>query len=308
MSTRVDVEEIRTTKGEQLLAVVLALFLLIGGIWVYAKIDDAVRTSSPPDFSYRGTPAEQAAVRRLRQARLSPFTSRAGGRRSARQPRAPTRGVPHGARREPSRGPTRAGLQHGAGEARPGSARARLAREATSQRLARPPTPLSATSPESRPGARSGESCSRSSSALVFTIASLAFAYWLLAYLRRRRSRYYPVGMAVVAAAAILAFAGAADYLTDYFDPLDLGPLVLSLVRDRGDPDRLRRPPALPGEAPSGTARQASGVPVLRLPGPGERALRGLRPRRRSPRAPAATSRAESGRSTAAPAEPPRSR
>jgi hypothetical protein len=68
MSTRVDVEEIRTTKGEQLLAVVLAAFLLIGGIWVYIKIDDAVRTSSPPDFSYRGTPAEQAAVRRLRQA------------------------------------------------------------------------------------------------------------------------------------------------------------------------------------------------------------------------------------------------
>ncbi len=36
--------------------------------------------------------------------------------------------------------------------------------------------------------------------------------------------------MAFVAYAAILAFAGATDYLTDYFDPLDLGPLVLSLV------------------------------------------------------------------------------
>ena len=44
MSTRVDVEEIQTTKSEKLLAAVLALFLLIGGIWVYVKIDDAVRT------------------------------------------------------------------------------------------------------------------------------------------------------------------------------------------------------------------------------------------------------------------------
>src|SRR5439155_5723358 len=68
VSTRVDVEEIQTTKGEKLLAVVLAAFLLIGGIWVYAKIDDAVRTTSPPDYSYRGTPEEQAAVTRYRTA------------------------------------------------------------------------------------------------------------------------------------------------------------------------------------------------------------------------------------------------
>ena len=68
MSTRVDVEEIQTTKGEKLLALVLAVFLLIGGVWVYVKIDDAARTTSPPDFSYRGTPSEQAAVAELRSA------------------------------------------------------------------------------------------------------------------------------------------------------------------------------------------------------------------------------------------------
>jgi hypothetical protein len=47
--------------------------------------------------------------------------------------------------------------------------------------------------------------------------------------LRRRGSRYYAIGIAVVAFAAILAFAMAVDYLTDYFEPLDLGPLVISL-------------------------------------------------------------------------------
>ena len=36
--------------------------------------------------------------------------------------------------------------------------------------------------------------------------------------------------MAFVGYAAVLAFVMAADYLTDYFDPLELGPLVLSLV------------------------------------------------------------------------------
>ena len=65
MSARVEVEDVQTTKGEKLLAVVLTVFLLIGGIWAYQKIDDAVRSTTPPDFSYRGTPAEQAAIAQL---------------------------------------------------------------------------------------------------------------------------------------------------------------------------------------------------------------------------------------------------
>jgi flagellar biogenesis protein FliO len=64
---------------------------------------------------------------------------------------------------------------------------------------------------------------------LLFVLAGLAFGYWLLARLRRRASRYYAVGIAVVAYAAILAFVMAVDYLTDYFEPLELGPLVISL-------------------------------------------------------------------------------
>ena len=43
LSTHVDVEEIQTTKSEKLLALVLAGFLLVGGLWSYQKVDDAVR-------------------------------------------------------------------------------------------------------------------------------------------------------------------------------------------------------------------------------------------------------------------------
>jgi flagellar biogenesis protein FliO len=64
---------------------------------------------------------------------------------------------------------------------------------------------------------------------LAFVLAGIAFGYWLLARLRRRGSRYYAVGIAVVAYSAILAFVMAVDYLTDYFEPLELGPLVISL-------------------------------------------------------------------------------
>jgi hypothetical protein len=58
MSARLDVEDVQTTKGEKLLAVILTGFLLIGGVWTYQKIDDAVRDVSPPEYSYRGTPSE----------------------------------------------------------------------------------------------------------------------------------------------------------------------------------------------------------------------------------------------------------
>lgn len=229
MSTRVDVEEIRTTKGEQLLAVVLAVFLLIGGIWVYAKIDDAVRTSSPPDFSYRGTPAEQAAVRRLRQA--DSRRSRAAMEVAAARDNLELRREAYRTALDANRPAAQLERAYNRAQARLVRAQRELASARSDVAAARP-----AADAAQRDIARvqTGRAERRELLAFVFralfTIASLAFAYWLLAYLRRRRSRYYPVGMAVVAAAAILAFVGAADYLTDYFDPLDLGPLVLSLV------------------------------------------------------------------------------
>jgi hypothetical protein len=65
---------------------------------------------------------------------------------------------------------------------------------------------------------------------LALVLSSLGIGYVALARLRNRNSRYLPLAGAVVAFATILAFALAADYLTDYFNPLDAGLLVLSLV------------------------------------------------------------------------------
>jgi hypothetical protein len=63
----------------------------------------------------------------------------------------------------------------------------------------------------------------------ILVAVSLGLGYWLLARLRMRGSRYFTVAVAVVGYATILALVLAADYVTDYVDPLDLGPLVLSL-------------------------------------------------------------------------------
>jgi hypothetical protein len=230
MSTRVDVEEIQTTKSEKLLAFVLAVFLLIGGIWVYAKIDDAVRTTSPPDYSYRGTPSEQAAVLELRSAdaQLSRAQVAAANARDnlelrreayrtaleAHRAEATRLGVAYdNARKRYAR------ARRDVGEARAEVARARPAADAAQRHIA-----------QVQKGRVEDRELLTFLLRLAWVIANLLFGYWLLARLRRRGSRYYPVGMAFVGYAVVLAFVMASDYLTDYFDPLDLGPLVLSLV------------------------------------------------------------------------------
>jgi peptidoglycan/LPS O-acetylase OafA/YrhL len=43
-SEKVDIEEIASTKSEKLLAVVLGVFVLIGAIWAYARINDRFGT------------------------------------------------------------------------------------------------------------------------------------------------------------------------------------------------------------------------------------------------------------------------
>jgi hypothetical protein len=229
MSARVDVDDIQTTRSEQLLAVVLGIFLLIGGIWVYAKIDDAVRTTQPPDYAYRGTPADKAAV-----ARLGAADRRLGAAqlalRSARDNLELRRETYRTALEEGGRDP---GLRDAYVRAQTRFSRAQQ-NVRTARRELGAAQPAAQAAQDHISKVQNGRVEKRELLAFVFrlvwVIANLAFAYWLLAWLRRRRSRYYPVGFAFVGYAAVLTFVMATDYLTDYFDPLELGPLVLSIV------------------------------------------------------------------------------
>ena len=72
MAVSVEVEEIHTAKSEKLLAVVLAVFLLIGGIWSYVRIDDAVRSAVEIASA---SAADQAALDREGAARESVFAA-----------------------------------------------------------------------------------------------------------------------------------------------------------------------------------------------------------------------------------------
>jgi hypothetical protein len=228
MSTVLDVEDVQTTKGEKLLAVVLTAFLLIGGVWAYQKIDDVVRDTSPPDYSYRGTPAEQAAVARLDSAQ----------RRYQRAVNEQVRATQNlELRREAYR--TALDERRRAPQLRRAyvRAQARLTRArrnvSDAQRELVQAQPAARVAQEHVAEVQQGRTERHELLTfvfrLLFVLAGITFGYWLLARLRRRGSRYYAVGIAVVAYSVILALVMAVDYLTDYFEPLELGPLVISL-------------------------------------------------------------------------------
>ena len=227
MSTRVEVEEIQTTTSEKLLALVLTVFLLIGGIWTYQRIDDVVREAVGVE-AVQPRPAEQAALQRLDDARTR--------LNAATQARAAARDNLE-LRREAYRTALDAGRQAPLLERAYEAAQARFRRAqravVTAEQAVVAAQPL-ADRANDRVAAEQEDKQDRRDLftfllRLLLVAASVGVGYWLLARLRRRGSRYFMVAIAVVAYAAILALVFAVDYITDYVDPLDLGPLVLSL-------------------------------------------------------------------------------
>jgi hypothetical protein len=224
--TTVDIEEIQSTRSEKLLAVVLMVFLLIGTVWTYVKVDDYAREAihDPPPPSA----TDQAARDRLLRARQ--HYSRAGGeKRRALE----TLNV----RREQYRTALDAGKSAGDLERRYRSAQA--AYDAAVREQQRALVEVTAAKPAaaevSRKQSERFEAVHRKRELLAFGVrltfilVLLVLGFWLLARLRRRAPRYLPLASALLGTAALMAVVFAGDYVTDYIDPLDLGPLVLSL-------------------------------------------------------------------------------
>jgi hypothetical protein len=227
MSTRVEVEEIQTTPSERLLAVVLAIFLLIGGIWTYDRIEDEVRGSTRP-VAVEPTPAEQAALERLEAAnnqRDEAFGQQEDALQNLELRREAYRTALDAGRRAPA-------LERAYQQAQV-TLRQANRDVAAAERAVAAATPA-AERANREIAARQTERANHDG-LIIFLLRfalvafSLALGYWLLARLRRRGSRYFVVAIAVVGYAAVLALFFACDYITDYVDPLELGPLVLSI-------------------------------------------------------------------------------
>jgi hypothetical protein len=217
----VDIEDIESTKSEKLLAVVLAIFLLIGGVWTYQKIDDVVREATKVTLS----PAERAALARFgdAQTRVFQLQEQEAAARSELELRREAYRTALDAD-QPARE-----LEQAYHQAEDRYEQARVARAAAQAEVEAARPAAEAASAHQAENFRHSEPYSFVAR-LAFVIAVLAGAYLLLGALRNRRSRYLPMGLAAVGFAAILAFVMAGDYVTDYVDPLDLGPLVLAVV------------------------------------------------------------------------------
>jgi hypothetical protein len=225
--THVDVDEVEITKTEKLLAVVLAVFFLIGGLWAYTKLDEIGRSEYRPAEAYFTT-AERTAVAQAQDARqrLARATAIAGQARQDLE-----------LAREAYRTALDAGRSAPRLETAYRDAQRAFDRAQTEERTAR--AEMAAAQPAADAAyERANEEAfadTRQSELLTFLyrlallVAMLGAAFWLLVRLRRSNSRYLPIAFAFVGGATVLALVMAGDYVTDYIDVQELGPLVLSL-------------------------------------------------------------------------------
>ena len=226
MSETVDIEQLETTKSEKLLALVLAVFLLIGGIWAYQEIDDKVRSALP---AREATPAEQQAITGLADAQQRRIEAERAVRRAREELEL---------RREAYRTALDAGepaaalrLRYLAAERGHDRARSTLAGAARAEAAARP----AATAAQARLADEAERRRDRQELVIFLLRLGMAVAFVLLAYLlltrlRDRGSRWFPLSGSVVLFATVFAFVLGVDYLTDYFDPFDAGILLLALL------------------------------------------------------------------------------
>jgi hypothetical protein len=224
----VDIEEIESTKSEKLLAVVLAIFLLIGTVWTYQKLDNWVAERVAP-VEVQLSPADQAAIARSTAANEQ--LGNAQGQLAQAQ-------ADLEFRREAYRTALDAGQPARDLELAYQEAQRTLAQAEDAVTAAQ--AEVSATEPAAqaayeRQQQAYTERLDRHELVafvlrLGLVLAVLAFGYWLMARQRRARSRYFPVSLAVVGAGGVLALVMAGDYVTDYVDPVALGPLVLALA------------------------------------------------------------------------------
>jgi hypothetical protein len=224
-TTRVDVEEIQTTKSEKLLAVVLTVFLLIGGLWTYDRLADWARDAAEPSVSAR----DEAAVRAVNEA-----SARVGRAMATEQRTLDELVVAREAYRTALDADEPAGALRVAYEqTEHAHERAQVeVRQAQAAAAALRPAGAAASARMAAASESAADSEARIAFALRFALVGglLAAGFWLLGRTRRAGSRWFPLAIAVVAFATLLGVVFAGDYVTDYVDPLDLGPLVLSLL------------------------------------------------------------------------------
>jgi hypothetical protein len=236
MKTHIDANEIETTPGERLLAVVLAAFLLVGLVWAYVKLDDVhgqpvyrdpVAALSAPDRSLLTRHDDAVTSAQAADDHVSDWRSTLVDRREA------YRTALDAGTKDP-----KLERAYQSAQSRYDAAvreAARLHAEARATRIAARPAAVRLATIEREQTARADDEHRRDDLVtaglrLLLVLGSLAGTLRLMLALRRGRSRWIVTAYAGVGAATALALVMAGDYLSDLVDPTELGPLALSLV------------------------------------------------------------------------------
>lgn len=224
-TTRVDTEEIASTKSEKFLAVILTIFILIGAGWAYAKTDPVAGVDRGGEY----TVAEQKAIDRQSDA-----TDRLLDAESASESSKADLDL---ARSElglaVDRGEPTTALEQTYSAAKTSYAKTRAELEVA--KAAADKADEAAKTAQKQYDSRTTDDGSwrnwLSAGLRLILIAALVLGgLALIRRVRERESRYLPLGFAVVASGAIMAFVFAVDYVTDYVDILDFGPIALSFL------------------------------------------------------------------------------
>lgn len=223
MTTRVPVEEIEVSAGEKVLAIMLAVFISVGAIWAYIRIDDVGAVAVQP------TPVEQTAIEANEAANRAHFSAqhdvRAGRDEVART-------------REAYR--TALDADHPAAALEKDYVAAQAALEDAEGRLKVSRAEVGETAPAAKRAESHLEQERRDKQTrhdrqtfllrLALLAAMLGLSYYLLARLRRRRSRYLPAVYAWIGASGVLVIVMAGDYTGNYVEFSETGPLAISLA------------------------------------------------------------------------------
>lgn len=226
MSTRVETEDITSTKSEKFLAVILAAFVLIGSGWLYWKAYDWVG----PETGWSYTVAEQEIIDRADTAAQNFYSieeQHAANTDHLNQVRADLNLAV-------DRGDETAALEEQYREAQTEAAASR-------ELLATARTEMNQTEAEAQVVHDRHQSLSEDAETswqhwlvaglrFLFIAGMLIGSLFWTQRLRERESRYVPIGFAITASATIMAFTFIVDYITDYIDILELGPIVLSML------------------------------------------------------------------------------
>lgn len=219
MTTRVDTEEISATRSEKFLAIVLMIFVLIGTSWLYVKIDDWTGV----DDAWTYSAADQAAIDARDQAwdRLSvaqdDFAMAESELSTARADLALA----------VDRGGDAEALEDAYETARERHVVAKTELTDAQEDAARAEQAAAAVEDDRR--VDTWRLWLSAGLRLGFVAGLIAGSLVLVSRLRSRESRYVPLGFALAASAVVMALVFAVDYVTDYIDILDLGPIILSL-------------------------------------------------------------------------------